>query len=577
MSESMRVFVSYRRQDARHVAGRLADRLVERFQVFMDMDTIEPGTDFTDVIRQAVNDCDVFLSVIGPQWMAVQAEDGQRRLDDPNDWVVAETAAALQRPVPVIPVLVDGATMPSRSDLPAVLASLASRQAMTIHHESFSSDVNRLIGAIERRLSTAVTPSTQPVAAPARAVDPAAVAADYTPALSAFFGHRWAEAVDGFERVLRQQPEHTGARDRLVEARRNLQLSTWNSQADQAAAEGRWSDAVVLLENIRSLDSNYPDLSRRLQAATLKRRVADLQADIRGLAAAGQWAAVAAAGQELAAVDSSRADPDGLVSRAHAVLAQSTVPTVPSGGPGTPGPPGPAQGFAAPPPRRNRTSTWVVSAVALAVAVAVIVGVVVVRGGWRGTAQDQTTSTVAAPDPSGAAGASPTDSTPTVATPPPGPSPTYDTSELRTHIPGDILPNCSDYMPEPGDAVGVKLVGALNCLLTAEDTPDKVWYFKYPDAAAMKGAYGPYIAGEFTTKDCTAKRQKMTFTTTEKGKVLPGGILHCYDSDPKAGPVETYFAWTHDSLHIVSFAADPELSYPKMKAWWEQAGPYREP
>ena len=41
--------------------------------------------------------------------------------------------------------------------------------------------------------------------------------------------------------------------------------------------------------------------------------------------------------------------------------------------------------------------------------------------------------------------------------------------------------------------------------------------------------------------------------------------------------METYFAWTHDSLHIVSFAADPKLSYPKMKAWWEHAGPYREP
>ena len=123
----------------------------------------------------------------------------------------------------------------------------------------------------------------------------------------------------------------------------------------------------------------------------------------------------------------------------------------------------------------------------------------------------------------------------------------------------------------------VKLVGALTCSLTGEDTPDKVWYFTYPDTAAMKAAYAPYIAGEFTTKDCTAKRQKMTFTTTEKGKELPGGILHCYDSDPKAGAVETYFAWTHDSLHIVSFAADPKLSYPKMKAWWEHAGPYREP
>ena len=261
-------------------------------------------------------------SVIGPQWMAVQAEDGQRRLDDPNDWVVAETAAALERQVPVIPVLVDGATMPARSELPPALASLASRQAMTIHHESFSSDVNRLIGAIERRLGTTVIPSDLPPSAPVPAVDPAVVQADYTAALAAFFAHRWAEAVDGFERVVRQQPEHGGARDRLVEARRHLQLETWNSQADHAAGEGRWADTVVLLENIRSLDPNYPDLTRRLQAATAKRRVADLQADIRNLAAAGQWAAVIAAGQELAAIDRSRADPEGLVSQAHARLAE---------------------------------------------------------------------------------------------------------------------------------------------------------------------------------------------------------------------------------------------------------------
>lgn len=102
MSGSARVFVSYRREDTRHVAGRLADRLVERFQVFMDMDTIKPGTDFTDVIRQAVNECDVFLSIIGTQWTTVADARGGRRLDDPSDWVVAETAAALQRKVPVM-------------------------------------------------------------------------------------------------------------------------------------------------------------------------------------------------------------------------------------------------------------------------------------------------------------------------------------------------------------------------------------------------------------------------------------------------------------------------------------------
>ena len=123
MGGTTRVFVSYRRQDTRHVAGRLADRLVEQFDVFMDMDTIEPGTDFTDVIRQAVEDCDIFLSVIGASWTTVAGEQGQRRLDDLGDWVVAETAVALQRDVPVIPVLVDGAIMPSRAELPPDLAA----------------------------------------------------------------------------------------------------------------------------------------------------------------------------------------------------------------------------------------------------------------------------------------------------------------------------------------------------------------------------------------------------------------------------------------------------------------------
>ena len=266
MSGSARVFVSYRREDTRHVAGRLADRLVERFQVFMDMDTIEPGTDFTDVIRRAVNDCDVFLSVIGTQWTTVEDERGQRRLDDPNDWVVAETAAALRRNAPVIPVLVDGARMPARSELPEALASLSSRQGMTLRHESFSSDVGRLIAAIDKRVratsTTAPGSGQRPVA-----VNPATVEADYTAGLAAFFAQRWDQAIDLFQRVLSQQPDHQAAFDRLAEARRHQQLTTWNSQADRAAAEGRWSDAVVLLENIRSLDPDYPDLSRRLQAA----------------------------------------------------------------------------------------------------------------------------------------------------------------------------------------------------------------------------------------------------------------------------------------------------------------------
>jgi hypothetical protein len=139
--------------------------------------------DFTEVIRRAQRR-DVFLSIIGTQWTTVDDENGRRRLDDPNDWVVAETATALHRSVPVIPVLVDGARMPVRAELPESLAPLASRQGMTLRHESFSSDVGRLIAAIEKRVGVAAAPRVrsdqQPP--PANAV---AAEADYTAALAA--------------------------------------------------------------------------------------------------------------------------------------------------------------------------------------------------------------------------------------------------------------------------------------------------------------------------------------------------------------------------------------------------------
>ena len=75
------------------------------------------------------------------------------------------------------------------------------------------------------------------------------------------------------------------------------------------------------------------------------------------------------------------------------------------------------------------------------------------------------------------------------------------------------------------------------------------------------------------TGDCTKKGPKMDYTTTEQGKKLPGGVLHCYASEED----ETYYAWTHDYLHVLAFAGDPDLSFARMKKWSESAGPYRKP
>ena len=156
------IFVSYRRHESSHLAGRLYDRLADRFgenQVFIDVDAIGPGVDFAEEIFRAVAACQVFLAIVGPTWLTVTDERGRRRLDDRDDIVRLEVETALARGLWVIPILTEGAVMPAPHDLPQSLADLARRNALTIRHESFRSDVGRLIKAIERVLETLSEPA----------------------------------------------------------------------------------------------------------------------------------------------------------------------------------------------------------------------------------------------------------------------------------------------------------------------------------------------------------------------------------------------------------------------------------
>ena len=108
------VFVSYRREDADQPAGRLSDRLAERFgrgNVFIDIASIPAGVDFGEMLRYALDKCGVLLAVIGPNWLS-SASDGRRRLDDPDDWVLREISTALARGIRVVPILINGADMP---------------------------------------------------------------------------------------------------------------------------------------------------------------------------------------------------------------------------------------------------------------------------------------------------------------------------------------------------------------------------------------------------------------------------------------------------------------------------------
>ena len=142
-----RVFISYRREDAAGDAGRLADHLNRRFgqaRVFLDIDTIDPGTDYDRVLKSSLEETAAMLVVIGPRWTALTKADGSRRLDDPNDYVRREVEAALGRSIPVVPVLVQGAKLPSAADLPPSLAPLLKRQTASLDHAEFHDDADRL-------------------------------------------------------------------------------------------------------------------------------------------------------------------------------------------------------------------------------------------------------------------------------------------------------------------------------------------------------------------------------------------------------------------------------------------------
>ena len=153
-----RIFISYRRDDSGGWAGRLYDRLSQYFgrdHVFMDIDTIEPGLDFAEVIEQAVGSCDALVALIGKQWLTITDASGRRRLENPEDFVRLEIATALARNIRVIPALVHGASVPGSSDLPDALKILARRKAYEISDTRFHYDVDRLIEVLDKVLGVA--------------------------------------------------------------------------------------------------------------------------------------------------------------------------------------------------------------------------------------------------------------------------------------------------------------------------------------------------------------------------------------------------------------------------------------
>ena len=167
----LRIFLSYRREDASGHAGRLYDLLAARYgteRVFMDIDAIPLGSEFAETINRAVASCDVLIALMGRDWLEAKDSDGHRRLDDPDDFVRRELESALGQGVVVVPATVQGAELPRAEELPSSIAALTRRQGFQLSDTGWRDDVGRLIRRLEELAEEQADPAAADRLTPSR-------------------------------------------------------------------------------------------------------------------------------------------------------------------------------------------------------------------------------------------------------------------------------------------------------------------------------------------------------------------------------------------------------------------------
>jgi tetratricopeptide (TPR) repeat protein len=320
-----RVFISYRREETAYAAGWLFDRLVDRFgrdQIFKDVDSIQLGEDFVEVIKTAVGSCDVLIALVGNQWLTIADERGTRRLDNPHDFVRLEIEAALERNVRVIPVLVEGARMPRGEELPPSLAAPVRRNALELSPSRFEFDSNRLLRVLD--VTVAATRAEPSQSEPGRAVArrQASLRALYVEARAEMRLGHLQTAIELLDDLLAVDASHRDAVQLRAVISQQLRLAGVYQRAIDAEAAGEWADAASAYAEILDADASYRDAAARRAACEARQQVLDLQGELRHHAAAEEWEAVLAVNDELATLDPAAADPDRLASTARDQLAR---------------------------------------------------------------------------------------------------------------------------------------------------------------------------------------------------------------------------------------------------------------
>jgi TIR domain len=152
--QNPKIVVSYRRSDSA-MAGRIFDRLVQHFgktNLFIDIDNVPFGVDFRKHIDDALKTSDLLVAIIGHNWLGSK-DGGAARIMNAADPVRVELETALRRDLLILPVLLDGASMPDPAELPETIRDLSYRNALEVESgRDFNVHIDRLIRAIEHAL-----------------------------------------------------------------------------------------------------------------------------------------------------------------------------------------------------------------------------------------------------------------------------------------------------------------------------------------------------------------------------------------------------------------------------------------
>jgi hypothetical protein len=153
-----KIFLCYRREDTQGFARGIYEKLASKYgnqQVFRDIDSTRAGVRYPAWIESRVGQCSVMIILIGAAWLSLKDSTGQRRLDLPKDWVRQEIEVALRRGIPIIPVRVQGAPMPSEEELPPSIADLTSFQSAEVTDSRWDYDMSMLIHDIDSLIAQA--------------------------------------------------------------------------------------------------------------------------------------------------------------------------------------------------------------------------------------------------------------------------------------------------------------------------------------------------------------------------------------------------------------------------------------